>query len=283
MKKGYIIAGTLGIIISLNTFCVQNNRNDAMLDYTNKADVTIVEDTTTSANNDDQKTILLEEYFPTDFQNNTINIFLEGLYREYEPEELQKILKGDWYDFYKDSNQFVLKKSEIDISKVSDDCLATGAESTYMTSLNSIFLIKGLTNKDKQIEGFEPKNMEMIPGESFNFTFKGVEYSLKASCIFEDTENQTSTEKDPFKAINYRLYLETSNNKQLLIVLPRTQNFTFVQTLFIGDLDEDGKPDFIFDVSTFYEEKTLLLYMSSPAKNNQMVVPIDIASYQFDC
>ena len=60
-------------------------------------------------------------------------------------------------------------------------------------------------------------------------------------------------------------------------------NDTFVQLLFVGDIDADGKLDFIFNASRDYEEERVVLYLSSYAKDNEIIKKVGDIAIQHDC
>lgn len=226
-------------------------------------------------------------FLPVDFRNEKVNIFIDGMYRGSEPSEFTPMLQEDWYDFYKDEStgKFILDKAQITVVKEYDDCL--GDSTTFVRSRDAIIMIKGIVPKSKTINSFTTEKTALAPGEKLSFTFNNTEYTLKADGIYTDENNVYVIDGYPAErfhneVINYKLYLYTKDKKQLLISVPRF-NDTFVQILFIGDLNEDGKPDFIFDTSRDYEEKRVTLFLSYPAKDTEIVIPTDEASYQFDC
>ena len=83
---------------------------------------------------------------------------------------------------------------------------------------------------------------------------------------------------------NYKLYLSEagSGNEQLLIAMPGFWD-TKALILWIGDLDADAKPDFVFDVSDDYESKCVVLFLSSKADESQIVKCVGRSYYAFDC
>lgn len=60
-------------------------------------------------------------------------------------------------------------------------------------------------------------------------------------------------------------------------------NDTFVEILFIGDIDRDGKPDFIFGTNRNYEEERVFLYLSSEAIEGKQIKKVSEIAVQFDC
>lgn len=60
-------------------------------------------------------------------------------------------------------------------------------------------------------------------------------------------------------------------------------NDTFVELLFVGDIDRDGKLDFIFGANKNYEEERVILFLSSKAENGNLVKKVSEIAIQFDC
>ncbi|MNT99017.1 hypothetical protein D3C72_2417490 [compost metagenome] len=60
-------------------------------------------------------------------------------------------------------------------------------------------------------------------------------------------------------------------------------NDTFIKTLFVGDIDRDGKLDFIISKPTNYEENSIMLILSSQIKENNIQKNSFQQSVQFDC
>lgn len=237
---------------------------------TNSCQATTPPSTTTSTTSDTIR-IESEPFLPVDFHNENINIFIDGMYRGSEPSEFASMLTENWYDLYQDqpTNDFVLEKAQIKIAKEFDECL--GDSTTFVTSRDAIAMIKGITPKDKTVNSFRTEVSALAPGEKLAFTFNNIEYTLKADGIYTDENNIYIIDGYPAEnfhneVINYKLYLYTKDKRQLLISFPRSNEDTNIQILFIGDLDGDGKPDFIFNTSRDYEEKRVTLFLSSPAK-----------------
>ena len=58
---------------------------------------------------------------------------------------------------------------------------------------------------------------------------------------------------------------------------------TFIKTLFVGDIDRDGKLDFIISNPLDYEESSTLLILSSQIKNDDIEKSSFEQALQFDC
>ena len=216
-----------------------------------------------------------------------IEILLPAGYREMNPADFKPMLSEKWYDFYQDSiaKKYLLKKADIEIGKFYDDCLQDST--TYVSSQQeSLILVKGIIPQHEEISSIPVKKYHVWVGEKSEFSFNGKTYVFRGDGITIQ-EGMAWTDEDLpgrwDKVENYKLYLSEQGKEEQLIVAIPSFNDTFVQILWIGDLDEDGKPDFILDISRDYEEKAVLLFLSSKAEKGEIVRAVASSSYQFDC
>lgn len=214
-----------------------------------------------------------------------VEIVLPAGYRGTEPADFELMLSEEWYDFYQDSitKQYFLERADLEIGKYYDGCLDDST--TYIGSRrNSLILIKGITPQNGVIPSFAPKKHRVWPEETYSFPFNGETYIFRGEGIMEHTEMIHTDEgiEKWGEALNYKLYLSDAGNEQLIVAIT-SFNDTFVEILWIGDLDADGKPDFILDTSRDYEEKTVLLFLSSKAGEGEIVKAAAYSSYLFDC
>lgn len=245
-----------------------------------------------SLSNNNTSDIIPDSIILPEVYDEGIEIQLPGLFRRNEPSDFEDLVHGSWYELFYDSkvDEFYLIEGLARVTKEMDDCL--GDSSTYISSKHEVepmLFIKGLDEPLFKINSLVLKQHMIWPGQSLTFTFNNQNYALEAEGHVQSDEpvhnNDNSFDKWQ-NIINYRLNL-TSNaygnvKKQLLVAIPSFNN-TFVQVLFIGDIDNDGKPDFVFDISRDYEEKAVILMLSSRAKGNEIVRCVGESSYQFDC
>jgi len=125
-------------------------------------------------------------------------------------------------------------------------------------------LLYGLPNLDSVTVPFYPnfKN-QLMPGESLqigNFTFK-------ASGKLVKTEYGETVE-------NYKLIIEGSKDnqpiKQTIADIPFFDD-KMVTFYWAGDIDQDGLPDFLVDLSHKYSYSMPSLFLSSKAGNGELV------------
>ena len=82
---------------------------------------------------------------------------------------------------------------------------------------------------------------------------------------------------------DYKLYISADAGPESLFLQQESFNDTFVELLFIGDIDRDGKPDFIFGANRDYEEERVILYLSSKAEKGKIIKNVSEIAVQFDC
>lgn len=220
-----------------------------------------------------------------------IDILLPAMYRGTEPSDFEYLLGEDYYVLYTDSakQNYYFEKAAIEIGKFYDDCL--GDSTTYINAGygdHEMLIIGGLIPHTREQKSIVSHNKNIWVGDSLPFTFGDQKYKFttQGNVISEEKVWTNDGLVNWQEVTNYKLYLSTEIDgeivTQLLIAIP-SFNDTFVSMLFAGDLDNDGKPDFLFDTSRDYEEKAVVLFLSSKAKTNEIVRCVGESSYQFDC
>lgn len=108
----------------------------------------------------------------------------------------------------------------------------------------------------------------LYPGEQWTFRMGAHNYTLKAEGVAKTIEDEEKV------VVNYRLWLENSENgqqqRQLLVAQPSFDD-AMIELLWAGDLDRDGKPDFVFNLSNHYNMNDIGLFLSSGAAKGELV------------
>lgn len=120
------------------------------------------------------------------------------------------------------------------------------------------------------------------PGVKQVYQFKGSTYTFRATgSVKEAYELVDGDDSEEFKEVaNYKLYLSIGGNPEKLILDVPDFDGSFVQLLFVGDIDGDGVLDFVFDSSVDYENKRVVLYLSNGGQGapySKAVVDIDFS------
>ena len=219
-----------------------------------------------------------EQRFPTDKEKN-VSIILQGMYRGEPVSNYAHMMHETWYDFYQNhQKQFFLSKARIKIGSTYDDCVGENA-TTVGSSRESIMLIHGIMPKQKRVVTLRNFPPMVTPGDVQRFQFGGANYELSAAADLSGTFSDSWD-----NIFNYQLYLTKagSTHKQLLVTVPYFAD-TAATIDWMGDMDNDQKPDFVIDVSENYEEKYKILLLSGKAKAPDFVECAGRSGYSFDC
>ena len=208
-------------------------------------------------------------------------ILVPTTYRDDISTEFNK----NWLELYEKNGQYFLDNAVYTITKGYDECVGTNTETIQSKRKTLLFIDNPSLSKGK-IESLKNPKSEIWPDEEVSFTFNNKKYSLTAEGVIQSSEERTNESGKTstwHQVSNYKLYLKLADYKEeLLINEPEFQD-TFVSLLFVGDIDKDGKPDFIFDAPTNYEETRTLLFLSSEATEGQTVPKAVEIRVAFDC
>jgi hypothetical protein len=249
-----------------STKSLETKTNEAIIITTNEKEIIPTEEKT-------------EEALKNDFE-----ILLPCEYRDYENKNAVNDLTKDWVDLYLKDGKYYLGKAEYTITRGYSDC--SGDSTKIINSKdNTIILIGNPSLEFGEISSLEIKKNKIWPNEKLTFNFRGNEYTLRAEGeVLSSEEVHTDKGLELYQEVeNYKLYLSTNNSSETLFLEQESFNNTFVEILFIGDIDKDGKVDFIFGANRDYEEERVLLYLSSKAKKGTQIKKVSEVAIQFDC
>lgn len=228
---------------------------------------------------------------PADMQENPVGeisgdfeILLPREYRDQENENEVDQLTNDWLDLYKKGGKYYLGKDDITIKRGYSEC--SGDSTKIINSKNNtILLLNNPRFSVGEVMTVKIEKNKIWPKEKLKFHFGNKEYILRAEGkVLSSEKVQTDNGEELYQNVkNYKLYISTYNAPETLFLEEESFNDTFVELLFIGDIDRDGKPDFIFGANRDYEEERVILYLSSKAKKGKYIKKISEAAVQFDC
>lgn len=138
-----------------------------------------------------------------------------------------------------------------------------------------LLLIGGLALQEGKLETSFINNPRCLyPGDFIRFNMNNKEYALMATgTVAFDTSNNRMI---PYIK-NYKVLLvESMYNQpvvQELIYLDQLYASDEVQpaVFYVGDIDRDGKPDLLYDLSTHYNVSNVTLFLSSKAAAGKLV------------
>lgn len=212
-----------------------------------------------------------------------LRILLPTTYREWEGNYPVDHLTRDWVELYRKNGKYYLQKADYTIEKGSDECSGSDTK-TIVTKKDAVLLINLPDAGLGEISSVKiPKN-KIWPKEKTSFQFNGTTYYLRAEGEILSGEETIDSGEDRFHDVkNYKLYISTGTTAETLFLEQESFNDTFIELLFAGDIDRDGKLDFIVSASRDYEEHRVLLFLSSKAKAGGLIKEAAEIAVQFDC
>lgn len=178
--------------------------------------------------------------------------------------------------FQKSTGEFYLAKTNVNIKTTVDPITDEEGQATGK--------IVSTSNEDSCFVLFETPNtlavgdvqhisrawIDMAPGAEAHFGFGDHEYTLFAA---EEIPSLEEENQDHL----YSLNLADGGARLLHSTVLASCHFlddTFPRVLFAGDLDRDGRVDFIIDSSFHYNMFRPTVYLSSKAKSPQLLAPV---------
>lgn len=219
----------------------------------------------------------------------TVSIVLPAAYSRSSLSDFQQMLSEDWCDFYKysETHDYYLQKATVFVTiDEYNECWQDSTVGVYSTR-SSLFLIRGLKPRKQAVKSVSLPIESVLAGEEQSFYFNGKTYTFRAEGVMKngevpDTAKYDKNQWDEIK--DYKLYFseQKSRKEQLVTAVPEFMG-TRLKILWVGDLDEDGKPDFLLDTSDFYETTKVELFLSSLAERKDLVKSAAEAMYSYDC
>ena len=216
------------------------------------------------------------EYLPAD--GNYPAYILTESEVSHQDEVDVKYANYDWVGLFKSDSGYFVKQTKVFIRKVPDEMMDDdGWEVKPSVKDSSILLISGLDYlQPAPVTPARLSSTEIMPGKPQQFTYGNINYTLYA------TGKIAPVEDDPENVVDYQLYLKATvngiNYNQKLVSVPSFDG-TMVNIRFAGDIDGDGRPDFILDTTNHYNSERPTLYLSKPAKNGNLLKVVGLHTY----
>lgn len=202
----------------------------------------------------------------------------------YHAEEVNMDLSKAWFGIYKmqTGDDYELKKVQPVVKPCHDPVFDNDADSTsgkdvYVAGIpeTPLLLISGLPLQEGKLETSFINNPRCLyPGDYIRFSLNNKEYALMATGnIAFDTIGRRLV---PY-ITDYKVLLAESMHYnpvvQEIISIPILYASEEVQPaiFYAGDIDRDGKPDLLYNLSTHYNLSNVTLFLSSHAGDGQLV------------
>lgn len=264
------------ILILLVVSCKDAKNEKIQAKNAKKEIINKISDSTYSTQKISEEVAISDDLFKT---------LLPNSYRIDENDDPTKELSNDWFDLFEKNGSYYLEKAAYTISKGYDECAGTDTKAIE-TKRNNLLLLDYKNLTTGKVDNLLISKKHIWPKENVNFDFKNITYTLRGVGDIKNTENRTNDkdENEIWQTVeNYKLYLKTSNTNEQLVLYEVSFSDTFVVLVFVGDIDRDGKLDFIFEANRNYEEKRIILFLSFEANENKIIKKLSEISIQFDC
>ncbi len=173
-----------------------------------------------------------------------------------------------WLGLYENRDGYMLMPSILSVEEVYDGIIdapgeKSGKEIRVPGMGDPLFLIRG--------KGFE----QARPVQTVKFTNNEIDGSFDQSFVLLKKEYRlriVSTEKHPEGFVGNKSKLVLSDGKiEQELYFAEECSFCKWRVSWAGDLDSDGKPDFLLFVSEHYNVSNQKLFLSSMAENGKLV------------
>lgn len=209
---------------------------------------------------------------------------LTGTYRLWEDaDDPTLLIDTTWLEIFAKGEDVDIKPLSFLIENGFDDCAGVNTKSIKTENKTILFIQPGRLKAG--IKSAVSISKELLwPGVNTTFKCHGVEYTLAGKGTINGSETYTDDADQTYafhSVSNYSLQLTGPQGNIFTLVDEESFNDTFIELLFVGDLDGDNLPDFIISAPRHYEEERTLLILSTDISNGR--VKAYEAARQFDC
>lgn len=200
-------------------------------------------------------------------------ILFPSTYRNPEINDLEEVLdKGLWFELYKQDKQYHIAEARYKIQHIDEDPCSGFPAQRILSDRNAVLYFNIPTIPNGIVDSIAYNNKIVSPGHPLEFIYNKDRYRLEASGItFFNNDNPDTNDG------RYVLKLYINDDKEGKVLIDQSEyNDTATEILFMGDLDKDGKVDFIFSSPRDYEEDRVLIILSE----SMMIYE---GTRQFDC
>ncbi len=184
-----------------------------------------------------------------------------------------------WLGLYQVGDEYELRSSTLVVSK-RDALMGVGRNEVQTDQpTEPLFLVRGLEElRPGKVETIIPKGEFLYPGQRTSFRSGGIYYSLGAA--------GEATDRYLYSIVieKYKLILSSSQLKrsQTLLEFDIALDNAVPGVLWAGDLDRDGKVDLFMEQNRHYAYIDYGLFLSSAAKDEEMVGKVATWSASID-
>jgi hypothetical protein len=181
-----------------------------------------------------------------------------------------------WFALMKNGSFFSIQKHIPEQTKIIDSDKSEKWEIKEHDSLKTILMVSGVEMLEKEVIEMKLGNKTFNVGDRLELNYNGKKFVVTAD---GDEQKDKSTKKKYIA--NYRLYiapLKKEKNRTLLVYHKRVDD-VFPNIIFMGDLDNDKKPDLIMNNTVSANENHLTLFMTNNSPKGKMFKVMGVFNY----
>lgn len=202
-----------------------------------------------------------------------VSILLPTQYRKESTGYPQNVKDKEWYEIYKDekSNKWMVGKADLKISYRRDECVGEDVMIIKSKHENAVLFFTPFEGLSKNMETILEDKL-LIPGTSVAIKMKDKNYSLSVSGIIYNDEGATISAAQLPKDSEDKIYIPRMTDFKLSFGADGIKSYSLAEiesttstnpkVIWAGDLNDDGLPDMILDLSDFYESQHLYFFLS---------------------
>jgi len=208
-----------------------------------------------------------------------VHLALSGLHNAADPVRGG----GDWWGIFPEGEGYTFQPVRVRVKAVVDpladgDTRKTATQITVPGKTEDIPLIRGLMSSVAgPLKSLKPeKNWGYIaPGNSITLPWVGAPKEILSISAEGREERKNHPRFGSIDGVDYKLRLnrrvEKETTTQIIASLPVLRALEGPELVWAGDLDRDGKLDLLYNLSSFYIDTELALFLSSAAKEGELV------------
>lgn len=198
-----------------------------------------------------------------------LKLLMEGTY--HKNEVWRGAERKQWLGLYHENGQYVLRPASLQIHIVQDPIADNqgvhSGRQVVAADSNAVFLLTGLKQYAAVVDTVAISRHTLPANKELSFTFKGKNYHIRS---FGDS-TQASTGEFSYQRYGWKA-VGIKKGKKIEQLLAEDEGFvdSIYVLLWAGDLDDDGIPDLLLDLSNHYNVSRYALFLSSKAERGKL-------------
>ena len=191
-------------------------------------------------------------------------------YRIWDDNNVSKVINNGWLELHRKNGKYNVAPAKYTITYEKEEP-CSGLPTETINPQNDVLVFFNISAiQNGSVDSIAIPNKIIPPNKPAEFTYKNDRYELRATGIeFYRDEDQKPNAR-------YTLKLFVNGQYQRTLIDQTAYHDTATALEFIGDLDRDGKLDFVISSPRDYEESRTIIILSTAA------YPF-VGTVQFDC